>query len=321
MEDNQQQNTQILRPVKIEFTEEQVEVLRNTIAKDATEPELNLFIQACISYDLDPFKKELFFAKNKKNGRVDLITSRDGYLTIVQRDPRFRGLQSMEVYSNDEFTIEYDSSGENDREMNICHKILNINPSERGDLIGAWATCRFDGRDDATVFVYLDEYKKMGYDNWKNYPSAMIQKVPESIVMKRQGGISGLVTQEEIGYTDPMQLSPPKQVENTPGDIPNEDTSAGEPEPSHRPGPKDVTDQYVKKHDDDDNDNQDKEKPPEVIQTSQGDMFIEYYVDGVHEVMRSVDTGDIKCKTCNSMECVHAEKVKAFIFNSEGGTE
>ena len=37
-------NTQILKPVTIEFTPEQIEVLKNTIAKDATEPELNLFI-------------------------------------------------------------------------------------------------------------------------------------------------------------------------------------------------------------------------------------------------------------------------------------
>lgn len=309
--ENQRQNTQILSPVTIKFTAEQIEVLRNTIAKDATEPELNFFLQACMSYDLDPFKKEIFFSKSKKTGRVDLITSRDGYLTMVQRDSRYIGLQSMEVYSNDEFTIEYDTGGE----MKVHHKILKINPEERGDLIGAWATCRFKDRDDATVFVYMDEYKKMSHDNWKNYPSAMIRKVPEGIAMKRQGGISGLVTQEEIGYIpESMQLPSPKQVENTPGDIPKEQPSADKPVPSHSPGPKDVTDQYVKNHDDDGN-----KKVPDVIQTSAGDMFIEYLVDGDNRVVKSVDTGDITCRTCDSVKCEHVEKVKVFL--GESGTE
>jgi len=314
MENQQQQNTQILSPVTIKFTKEQIEVLRNTIAKDATEPELNLFIQACISYGLDPFKKELFFAKSKTTGRVDLITSRDGYLTMVQRDPRYLGLQSMEVYSNDEFTIEYDTGGE----MKIHHKILNINPNERGDLIGAWATCRFVDRDDATVFVYMDEYNKTSHDNWKKYPSAMIRKVPESIVMKRQGGISGLVTQEEIEFTpNSLQLPLPKQAENTPEHIPKDQPPVSEPKPSQRPGPKDVTDQYKKEYND-----QGKEKSlevPEVIQTSAGDMFTEYYVDGMHKVLKSVDTDIITCKTCNSVECEHAGKVKVFL--AMGGTK
>ena len=304
--ENQQQHNVILSPVKIEFTEEQIEVLRNTIAKDATEPELNFFIQACMSYDLDPFKKEIFFSKSKKTGRVDLITSRDGYLTIVQRDARFIGLQSMEVYSNDEFTIEYDTGGE----MKVHHKILHINLEERGDLIGAWATCRFQDRDDATVFVYMDEYKKMSHDNWKNYPSAMIRKVPEGIAMKRQGGISGLVTQEEIGYIpEPMQIVPPKQVENTHGDIPKKQSPVDEPEPGQKSGPKDVTDQY----------DMGMEKPPVVIQTSAGDMFIEYYVDGDYEVKKSVDDGTITCITCHSTDCEHVGKVRTFL--GEGGTQ
>ena len=249
-----------------------------------------------MSYDLDPFKKELFFAKSK-SGKVDLITGRDGYLTIVQRDSRYIGLQSMEVYSKDEFTIEYETG----EEMQVHHKILDINPAERGDLIGAWATCRFKGRDDATVFVYMDEYKKMGYDNWKNYPSAMITKVAQSIVMKRQGGISGLVTQEEIGITpESAQLLPPKQVENTPVDIPTEP----KPDEQKHPGPKDVTDLY--------NRADSTTEPPEVIQTSQGAMFNEYQV-GEFEVVESTDTGEITCRTCKSTDCEHVVKVKQYL--------
>jgi len=293
------ENTQ-LPSVTIQFTDEQKQVLKNTIAKDATDAELDFFIQVCMAHDLDPFKKEIFFAKSK-SGRLDIITSRDGYLTIVHRDPKFIGLQSMEVYSNDKFTMDNDDGGE----MKAHHSITSLDPNDRGDLLGAWATCRFKDRDDATVFVYLSEYKKMGHDNWTKYESAMVRKVAESIVLKRQGGISGLVTQEEIDITpDTAQLPPPKQVENTIGDIPKDPVSESEPRHS---GPTDVTNQYQTETDDDGN-----TKPPEVIQTSEGSMFIEYQV-GMHEVVRSVDTNEITCRTCQSGDCVHADKVKQFI--------
>src|SRR3954451_9991106 len=44
----------------------------------------------------------------------------------------------------------------------------------------------------------LEEYRKDS-PTWKTYPSAMIVKVAEALSLKRQFGISGLVTAEEIG--------------------------------------------------------------------------------------------------------------------------
>lgn len=136
----------------------------------------------------------------------------------------------MEVYSDDIFTMAFKNDNPDGMDtIEIDHQIKNIDPEERGELLGAWATCYYKGRASATVFVYLDEYMKIGQSNWDKYTGAMIRKVPESIVLKRQGGFSGLVTIEEIeGDTSAPQI-----------------TSSPQPEPGERPAPKDVTDQYT----------------------------------------------------------------------------
>jgi len=55
--------------------------------------------------------------------------------------------------------------------------------------------------------VDFEEYNQPSKDVWRKYPSAMIQKVAEAFVLKRQFGISGMVTQEEIGGPDAIDVS------------------------------------------------------------------------------------------------------------------
>ena len=278
-----------------EFTPEQKQVLKNTIAKDATDAELSLFIQACSAYGLNPFKKEIFFTKSQ-SGKVEFLTSRDGYLALIQKDQNYAGLVSMEVYSNDKFamTFKNDTLGGMDT-IEIDHQITCINPEKRGTLLGAWATCYYKGRAPATVFVYLDEYIKIGHSNWDKYTAAMIRKVPESIVLKRQGGFSGLVTKEEIeGDTLPAQISvsTPAEPSERPG--------------SARPAPKDVTEQYTTHSED---------EMFSTIQTSESDMHEEYQVchgNDTFIVVCSKDDSSFLCKTCDSDHCEHIKEAQQY---------
>ncbi|GMA50170.1 hypothetical protein GCM10025857_15270 [Alicyclobacillus contaminans] len=182
------------------FTQEQIEVIKRTVAKGVTDAELSMFLTLCGRYKLDPFLKEIWCIKRQKkdsNGKyVDdpnapavIMTSRDGYLKVAQRDPDFDGLKSFVVREGDEFSID----AETDK---VSHKF----GTKRGKIIGAWAACYHKRRRPAVVFVDFDEYNA-GSNTWKQYPSAMIQKVAESMALKRQFGISGLTTQEEMDST------------------------------------------------------------------------------------------------------------------------
>jgi len=168
----------------ISFTDEEKEILRRTTAKKANDDEFKVFLHVAESYGLDPFNGELFFWKDKKD-RTTIMTSRDGYLSIANRNEAFDGLVSDVVRANDDF--KRTTTG-------IEHKY----GSERGAIVGAYALVyRKDRKYPVYVFAPYDEYN--GYNSvWNRYPSAMILKVAESMSLKRAFSVSGLVSQEEM---------------------------------------------------------------------------------------------------------------------------
>lgn len=197
----------------MEWKPEQVQLIKNTIAKGATDDELQMFLYLSQRYGLDPFLKEIWFIKRVKkqkdrngnwnyprlpNGEIDysnaetvMMTSRDGYLKIAQQSPEYRGLSAGVVKEGDEFEFLAN-------ECTVRHKF----GTKRGNILGAWAIAFRDGRMPMAVFVDFTEYFVENNNTWKQYPSAMIQKVAETFVLKRQFGINGLVTKEELSEAD-----------------------------------------------------------------------------------------------------------------------
>jgi phage recombination protein Bet len=181
------------------LTQEQIDLVKRTVAKEATNDELQMFLYLAQKYGLDPFKKEIWFIKRAKkvDGKYDyenadtiIMTSRDGYLKIAQSDPDFDGLKSFVVREGDHFEIDAQTD-------QITHKF----GAKRGKIIGAWAVAYHKKRRPVICFVDIDEYRQSS-PTWSKYPSAMIQKVAEVFVLKRQFAINGLVTQEEIHIPD-----------------------------------------------------------------------------------------------------------------------
>lgn len=167
----------------IEFTEKEIETLKNTVARDANEHEFKMFISLARRYGLDPFNKEIFFFK--VNGKPQIITSRDGYLKIADRHPEYDGLVSDVVKENDKFRRRIDG---------IDHEY----GTQRGDIIGAYALVyRKDRKYPVYVFAPFNEYDA-NTRVWRQYPSAMILKCAESMALKRAFTVSGLVSREEM---------------------------------------------------------------------------------------------------------------------------
>lgn len=171
------------------YDEKQIETIAKTVAKGASTEELVMFLSLASKYQLDPFAREIWFIK--QGDKPLIMTSRDGYLAVAQRDEKFKGLQSCVVHENDEFTYDPCSG-------TVTHK---INVKDLGKVIGAWARCEYEGRSPYVSFVKYSEYKKSS-PVWTTYASAMITKVAEVFALKRQVGINGMVTQEEIGEVE-----------------------------------------------------------------------------------------------------------------------
>ena len=175
------------------YTPQQVDVIRRTVAKDASNLELQMFLHLAKKYDLDPFAREIWCINMA--GTVKIITARDGYLKIASSNPHFKGLESDVVYENDNFTKQNDY---------IKHSYQAVN---RGNIVGAYALVYRDDRiRPSYFFAPMKDYDKQK-NCWTQYPHAMIVKVAESMALKRAFPISGLCTVEELTADDKPNIS------------------------------------------------------------------------------------------------------------------
>ena len=184
------------------WTEEQIQTIKNTVAKGATNDELAMFLHVSQTYGLDPFLREIQLLKSK-TGQLIIYTTRDGYLKIAHREKEeFEGIQSDVLRKGDVF-------------KKVGTEIHHEYGQDRGAILGAWAIVyRKSKRIPFYFFAPFSEYYKAGADNWKTYASAMIQKVAEAMCLKRAFAIS-LVTQEELGYNANQDtLSIPEKKED-----------------------------------------------------------------------------------------------------------
>src|SRR3954468_15481053 len=206
---------------------EVIETIKQTVARGATDAQLQMFLVLAGRYNLDPFLREIWCAQI--GGQMTVLTSRDGYLKIAQRDPNFDGIVSATVCENDVFEIDP-----------IAPQVKHAFGAKRGRIIGAYAACFHKQRRPVVCFAPLEEYRK-DTPTWKTYPSAMIVKVAEALSLKRQFGISGLVTAEEIDSASEAPETTPagkastqmtSVVEVVPGPVVEcPPTAAGSPEP------------------------------------------------------------------------------------------
>ena len=190
------------------WTPEQVDTIRNTVAYGANDSELKMFLTLAAKYELDPFAKEIWFVQMR--GRNTIITGRDGYLKIANRNPAYDGMTSDVVHAGDKFIKE-------GNEIRHAYTLSN-----RGPIVGAYAMVyRKDRSTPSYFFAPFNEYNKGG-GVWSQYPSAMIVKVAEACALKRAFSISGLTTEEEVGNGDRVQAQevqqpqyPQSQASNT----------------------------------------------------------------------------------------------------------
>ena len=97
---NETKAVQVMQPQaverpQIEFSEEQIAILRGTIAQGATNEELNFFLQVCKRTNLDPFRKEIHFTKvwSSQEGRKVLVTivGIDGFRGMAETTGEYIG--------------------------------------------------------------------------------------------------------------------------------------------------------------------------------------------------------------------------------------
>src|SRR6476646_151450 len=179
--------------MKIDFNNDQVDLIKKQIAPGTNDDHLKLFLYQCRRTGLDPLTRQIYCmlrnAKNKETGQYEkkmtIQTSIDGFRVIAERSGDYGG-QGKPVFCEQD-----------------------------GRLISAEVTVyRFRGdiRYEAAVGVaYWNEYvPQSGQDQmWLKMPHTMLSKVAEALALRKAypQDLSGLYTNDEMQQSDNPETS------------------------------------------------------------------------------------------------------------------
>ena len=193
------------------LTKDQIELIKRTICKDATDDELKLFLSVCEKKKLDPFTNQIYAVKRwnseLKRFVMSFQTSIDGFRLIAERSGHYAG-QLGPFWCDDEgnWTDVWLSDS-----PPIAAKVAVLRNDFKEPL---WAVAKFKS------FV---QRKKDGTANrfWTLMPEHQIAKIAEAQAIRRSfpHELSGLYIEDEIAPAYVIsdenksgELSPVKEV-------------------------------------------------------------------------------------------------------------
>lgn len=172
-------------PIAIQqFTAEQRELIKRTVAFEATDDELAMFLHVAARAGLDPLQKQIHFTKRRRKRRdggyeavVTIIAGVDGLQARAARMPDFEGITYAVVCAKDDFTFDH-----------VAGQVVRhvTNPfGQRGPVLGAWAIVRRRGLLPFVALIRIEEYLDHDSYLWRDKPHVMIEKVARSTALRR----------------------------------------------------------------------------------------------------------------------------------------
>lgn len=158
-------------PVAIDYSPEQIQLIKNTVAVGATDNELGLFLQVCKNHKLDPFTRQIHFVKRAGKGTIQI--SIDGLRAIAERTEQYAG--------NDDPV--FDSETAPKKATVTVWKMVS------GQRCPFTATARWS-----------QYYPKGSGFMWDKMPHLMLGKCAEALALRKAfpESMSGLYTDDEM---------------------------------------------------------------------------------------------------------------------------
>lgn len=197
--------TDLTSPARFSWEPEQVEAIKQTVARECSPAEFVMFLELAARYGLDPFARQIWAAKMGDGQPVAILVGRDGLLSIAERYDEFDGMDSDVVVEGDKLTRDRDT-------REFVHEWGEQHLT--GKVIGAWAQVwRSDRARPIGFYSRFAEYNKENSKFWKRHPSAMILKVAQSTALRLAFSITGLLVEEEVGGPEPASLTRASVIE------------------------------------------------------------------------------------------------------------
>jgi len=174
------------------MTRQQIELVKRTVAKGASDDELKLFIQVCKGANLNPFLKQVFLVPrwdSKEGKEVRAIqVSIDGLRAIAEEGGSYAGNEDPEFTGEDTLEVKTDKTSKEVKHPTAAK--VTVYKIVQGMRYPFTATARWD------------EYypgQKMGYQ-WHQRPYLMLGKCAEALALRKAFPklLSGMYAQEEL---------------------------------------------------------------------------------------------------------------------------
>lgn len=171
MTDYDGQVTQVTATQKVtvigDEDEKRIALIKAKVAPDCTNTEFELLMYMSKKYNLDPLLRQIWAVKFG-NSPAQIYAGRDGFLEIAHRSGHFDGMKS------------------------------GTKTNEMGEVVGWCEVHRNDMTHSFYGEVLLSEYNTKK-NLWATKPMVMIQKVAESVVLRKAFSVSGLYSPDEVG--------------------------------------------------------------------------------------------------------------------------
>jgi phage recombination protein Bet len=220
------------------FTDRQVDLIKNTICKGATDDELELFLSQCRRSRLDPFSKQIHAVKrwNAKAKREEMTiqVGIDGFRLIADRTGKYAGQVGPQWCGQDGVWVDVWLA----KEPPAAARVGVLRSDFKDPL---WVTARFASY--VQTFKDRDSGQERLTPFWARMPDVMIAKVAEAAALRKAfpqdlGGFYEpaeiVVDLQDDEYSPPApQASPLNGKPHNPATKP----APAKPTPTTRPAP------------------------------------------------------------------------------------
>ena len=186
---------------------EKIELIKRMFAKGANDDEFAVFLELAKRYNLDPFKRQIFFLPDRRqNEPGKIMVSHAGLIHIAHSSDQWAGMKTFIISKEGE------------------EKLIVDNPNNI-----AGAVCyvyRKDWKEPLIHAVSFREYFKSNNSHmgpWYTMPQTMIKKVAEAGALRRAFDLGGLYIEEEMdtSYTVYDVPETTEEIKETKKTVPN----------------------------------------------------------------------------------------------------